>query len=174
MDFRYAGDDIHLPHYWPRLMGLVHQGSQATASGAVALAASWPTMTSIPIRVGQQLVSWGIAAYRAAKDWWTGGDPNKIEIPKVPGPSAPNLDGGPPGYFTGAVLLKETQQGNVPAVFSTNRLPFVQEIIERLDDFVRTLGSEYDRLKNVIDSIVDNWIHGRRDKILPMWLYERI
>src|SRR4051812_42994075 len=84
---------------WNRLIGMLSGGSLASPRRLAEIALTPPTSTRLTVQEAASLLTMGRDAVRAGAQWFNETPPSAINIPNVPGPSHPNLDGGPDGAF---------------------------------------------------------------------------
>lgn len=155
-------------------MGLINSKTEPTIERVKELAIKAPVSTEITREEAASMLKKGKEASEAAKRWWEGELPSKIIIPSVQGKILPSLFDEEPGDYNFGMIIKAPKP--IPLVFSSNKLPSVIEVVDALDLFISELSnSKYDKeIKAFLYKIIDNYLYGRRDILLPNWVYKRL
>ena len=168
--------------FWPRLMGYISAARSPNPERVLQLIASGPTGIRTSYSTASQILKMGQMARKASRSWHASEPIWEALVPKVPGPSYPNIDGGDEGIYQFGLIVRGNRPGapriqtDTPLVFSSNQMTPYQETLEKLIAFTRNemlIGTDIPWAKKLADEALNEWTHGNPNFILPMWVYER-
>lgn len=122
--------------FWNRLLGL-GANKTLTVRNVKQLAASGPTNVELTTADARALITLAVGSMSAAELWFTGINPDAIEIPQVPQPSFdPLYSSEEETYVNVGIIINDPEKPNsdLPLTFSVPKLPRVGELLDFIEN----------------------------------------
>lgn len=159
--------------FFTRLTGYLASGGESVAR-VIELAFEHPTSTKLSDLEADTLIGLGQSSMKAAKDWHDGAELGDSDIPKIPGPVYPNINGGEDGKYQFGLVINEPGSGEQgdPIFFSDDKITDVEKVLANLYDYISE-GQGRDSVP-FYNELLTKLQENRRDVLIPLWLYEYI